>query len=155
MMLDAGFPRGALNYWKSSFLTELSDAAIETLTAQFATCPSPMSGCVVEHVHGAMTRVGVTDTAFPHRRAGYNLLIVSEWLDPRDNAQNIAWARDTYEAMRPYFARGRYVNYLGEDEEGDPVRAAYGPNYERLRTLKGMYDPTNLFHLNQNIHPGS
>jgi FAD/FMN-containing dehydrogenase len=153
-MLDAGFPRGALNYWKSSFLVELSDAAIETLTAQFAACPSPMSGCVVEHVHGAVTRVGAADTAFPHRRTGYNLLIVSEWLDPGDNARNIAWARDTYEAMRPHFARERYVNYLGEDEEGDPVRAAYGPNYERLTALKRKYDPTNFFHLNQNIEPG-
>ena len=153
MMLDGGFPRGALNYWKSSFIKELSDQAIDTMAARFALCPSPMSAMVLEHIHGAATRVGVSDTAFPHRRDGYQLVIVSEWVEPADNARNIAWARESYDAMRPYFASGRYVNYLGDDEGDDAVEAAYGPNYQRLRTLKRKYDPTNLFRLNQNIRP--
>ena len=152
-MLDAGFPRGALNYWKSNFMKELSDQAIDTLISQFAACPSPMSGLLLEHIHGAATRVGVGETAFPHRGEGYNFLVVSEWLDPADNARNIAWARESYDLMLPYFSRGRYVNYLGEDEGEDAVAAAYGPNYHRLRMLKAKYDPTNLFHLNQNIRP--
>ena len=97
MMLDAGFPRGALNYWKSNFMMELSDQAIDTLISQFAACPSPMSGLVLEHMHDAATRVGVDETAFPHRREGYNLLVVSEWLNPNDNARNIAWARESYD----------------------------------------------------------
>ena len=152
-MLDAGFPRGALNYWKSNFMMELSDQAIDTLVSQFAACPSPMSGLLLEHIHGAATRVGVSETAFPHRGEGYNFLVVSEWLDPADNARNIAWARESYDLILPYFSRGRYVNYLGEDEGEDAVAAAYGPNYQRLRMLKAKYDPTNLFHLNQNIRP--
>jgi FAD/FMN-containing dehydrogenase len=152
-MLDAGFPRGALNYWKSNFMAELSEQAIDTLISQFASCPSPMSGLLLEHIHGAATRVGVSETAFPHRREGYNFLVVSEWLDPADNARNIAWARESYDVMRPCFAAGRYVNYLGDDDGEDAVAAAYGPNYQRLRTLKTKYDPTNLFHLNQNIRP--
>ena len=152
-MLDAGFPRGALNYWKSNFMSELSDQVIDTLVSQFAACPSPMSGLLLEHIHGAATRVDVSETAFPHRGEGYNFLVVSEWLDPADNARNIAWARESYDLMLPYFSRGRYVNYLGEDEGEDAVAAAYGPNYQRLRTLKAKYDPTNLFHLNQNIRP--
>ena len=154
MMLDAGFPRGALNYWKSNFMIELSDQAIDTLIAQFAACPSPMSGLVLEHIHGAATRVGFDETAFPHRREGYNFLVVSEWLNPDENGQNIAWARQSYDLMRPCFAPGRYVNYLGDDDGEDAVAAAYGPNHPRLRTLKAKYDPTNLFHLNQNIRPG-
>jgi FAD/FMN-containing dehydrogenase len=153
MMLDGGFPRGALNYWKSNFMMELSDQAIDTLISQFAACPSPMSGFVLEHIHGAVTRVGVSETAFPHRREGYNLLVVSEWLDPAENGRNIAWGRESYDKMLPYFARGRYVNYLGEDDGEDAVAAAYGPNHQRLRALKTKYDPTNLFHLNQNIRP--
>jgi FAD/FMN-containing dehydrogenase len=152
-MLDAGFPRGALNYWKSNFMSELSDQAIDTLVSQFAACPSPMSGLLLEHIHGAATRIGVSETAFPHRREGYNFLVVSEWLNPDDNAQNIAWARESYDVMRPCFTAGRYVNYLGDDDGEDAVAAAYGPNYQRLRTLKAKYDPTNLFHLNQNIRP--
>jgi len=155
MMLDEAFPRGALNYWKSSFLAELSDGAIEMLIARFSMCPSPMSGLLLEHVHGAATRVGVTETAFPHRSEGYNLLIVSEWLDPGDTDRNVAWARETYDAMQPCFGHGRYVNYLGADEGDEPIQAAYGPNFARLRALKSKYDPTNLFHLNQNIRPGA
>jgi FAD/FMN-containing dehydrogenase len=153
MMLDAGFPRGALNYWKSNFMAELSDQAIDTLISQFTACPSPMSGLLLEHIHGAATRVGVSETAFPHRREGYNFLVVSEWLNPADNARNIAWARESYDAMRASFTAGRYVNYLGDDDGEDAVAAAYGPNYQRLRALKAKYDPANLFHLNQNIRP--
>jgi FAD/FMN-containing dehydrogenase len=155
MVLDEAFPRGALNYWKSSFLAELSDGAIEMLIARFSVCPSPMSGLLLEHVHGAATRVGISETAFPHRSEGYNLLIVSQWLVPGDTDRNVAWTRETYDAMQPHLAGGRYVNYLGADEGDEPIQAAYGPNFARLRALKAKYDPTNLFHLNQNIRPGA
>lgn len=152
-MLDGGFPRGALNYWKSTFLTDLSDAAIDTMVAGFQDCPSPMSSVLLEHFHGAATRVGVTDTAFPHRREAYNLLIASEWLDPAESARNVAWTRQLYDAMRPYAASARYANYLGDDETGNPAKSAYGPNLLRLSTIKAKYDPANVFHLNQNIPP--
>ena len=154
-MLDAGFPRGALNYWKSSFLPALSAEAIDTMIERFEACPSPMSGLLLEHFHGAATRVPVSATAFPHRSAGYNLLVASEWLDPVQSDRNIQWARDTFEAMRPHMAPGRYVNYLGEDEGDDPAAEAYGENYERLRQIKRQYDPENVFHLNQNIRPST
>jgi hypothetical protein len=47
---------------------------------------------------------------------------------------------------------GVYVNFLGE-EGADRVREAYGGNYERLAAVKQAYDPTNFFHVNQNIPP--
>ena len=150
--LDAGFPAGARNYWKSNFLPALDDDAIDTMIGRFASCPSPMSGLVVEHVHGAVTRVGVDETPFPFRHEGYNMLVVSEWLEPEQDALNIAWARETYEAVSPHFAQERYVNYLDDDED-DPAVSAYGPNHDRLRTIKATYDPGNVFHLNQNIWP--
>jgi FAD/FMN-containing dehydrogenase len=153
-IFDAGFPRGARNYWKSSFLAELSDPAIDALVARFALCPSPMSGLVLEHFHGAAARVGVRDTAFPHRRESCNLMVVAEWLDPADDEKNIAWARATYDALRPYMgphmAGESYANYQTEDET---VEQAYGPNHERLVALKNALDPTNLFHLNANVRP--
>jgi FAD/FMN-containing dehydrogenase len=74
-MLDAAYPKGALNYWKSSFLTQLSDDAIDTMIDCFGRCPTPMGQLLLEHLHGAVTRIGVTDTAFPHRSEGYNLLV--------------------------------------------------------------------------------
>ena len=155
MLFDPGFPRGALNYWKSNFLVDLKDAAIDTMIERFADAASPMSGLLLEHFHGAATRVASTDTAFPHRRVGYNYLAVGEWLDASASAANIAWARGAYSAMSPYFAPGRYVNYLNADEvtEDDALAAAFGPNGKRLREVKRRYDPDNVFHLNQNIKP--
>ncbi len=152
-MLDAGFPKGALNYWKSSFLAGLSDGAIDTMIESFAKCPTPMGGVYLEHSHGAVTGVGVGDTAFPHRSQGYNWLVLSQWTDHAATDRCVAWARDTYAAMGPFLASGRYLNYLDDDEAGDPVAAAYGPNYRRLRELKTKYDPENFFHMNQNIRP--
>jgi FAD/FMN-containing dehydrogenase len=153
MILDDGFPRGALNYWKSSFLRNLDDDAISAMIDHFAACPSPMTGIVLEHFHGAVTRVGTTDTAVPHRDTGYNLLIASVWTDPTTIDKNIAWTRGTYDAMGPHFAGRRYVNYLDDDEAADAVSGAYGPNYARLVEVKRRYDPANLFRLNQNIAP--
>jgi len=152
-MLDAAYPKGALNYWKSNFLARLSDDAIDTMIECFAKCPTKMGQMLLEHFHGAATRVPVADTAFPHRSDGYNLLVLSEWMDPVETDRCIAWARDTYAAMAPAFGSGRYVNYLADDETGDPVAAAYGPNYRRLQELKAKYDPGNFFHMNQNIRP--
>ena len=155
MLFDAGFPRGALNYWKSNFLTALGDTAIDTMIERFAATPSPMSALLLEHFHGAATRVGPTETAFPHRTVGYNFLTVGEWLDAAASPANVAWTRDTYAAMAPHFTTGRYVNYLNADEvaEDSTVSAAFGPNWKRLRDVKRRYDADNVFHLNQNIKP--
>jgi FAD/FMN-containing dehydrogenase len=152
-MLDANYPKGALNYWKSNFLTELSDAAIDTMIGCFARCPTPMGQLLLEHIHGAAARVGVGDTAFPHRKEGYNFLVLAQWMRPEDTSACIAWARNTYERMQPFFASNRYVNYLDDDEAGDPVAAAYGPNYRRLQQIKAKYDAKNFFRMNQNIRP--
>jgi len=115
--------------------------------------PSPMSGIVFERWHGAATRVAADATAFPHRSAGYNLLLASEWTNARDTERNIAWARDGFAAMQRFVVSRRYVNYLDDDEAGEPAAEAYGPNYARLRQLKSKFDPTNVFHINQNIRP--
>jgi FAD/FMN-containing dehydrogenase len=54
--------------------------------------------------------------------------------------------------MQPFVEEAVYSNDLG-DEGKERVKATYGINYERLLTLKNKYDPSNLFHLNQNIEP--
>ena len=152
-MMDANYPKGAFNYWKSSFLAELNLDAIDTMIESFARCPGSMGQLVIEHVHGAATRVGSGDTAFPHRSEGYNFLVLAQWLDTAKTAANIHWARETYARMEPFVAGGRYMNYLDDDEASDAVAAAYGANYARLRVLKTKYDPHNFFRLNQNILP--
>jgi len=152
-LLDAGYPRGSLSYWKSSFVTSLNDGLIDAAAEAFASTPSPMNAILFEHFHGAVARVGVTDTAVPHRETGYNVLLPTTWIDPETTEENIAWTRATYDAFRPFFAERRWLNYLGDDEQADAVRAAYGPNYDRLAEVKRRYDPENLFRLNQNIEP--
>jgi len=152
-ILDAGFPDGALNYWLSNFTRGLPDELIDTAVERFAGVPSAMTSMLLEHFHGAVTRVGVTESAVPHRDEGWNLLIPSVWTDPADSEANIAWSRETFAAMRPHFGSGRWLNYLGDDQAEDAIRAAYGPNYERLREVKRRYDPDNVFHLNHNIAP--
>jgi FAD/FMN-containing dehydrogenase len=152
-MLDAGYPRGALNYWKSSFLATLSDDAIRAMIDCFARCPTPMGQLLLEHFHGAVTRIGPTDTAFPHRSPGYNLLVLAQWMDRGQNAACVAWARDTYASLQPFMAAGRYVNYLADDEPHDAIANAYGPNHRRLQQIKAKYDPENFFRMNQNIRP--
>jgi FAD/FMN-containing dehydrogenase len=154
-LLDAAYPTGSLNYWKSAFLSELSDEAIDEMLERFSVCPSPMTAVLLEHFHGEVTRVPVDATAVPHREPGYNLVITSVWTDPAASGENVAWTKDTFDAMEPFLVGRRYLNYFSEDDVGDdPVRAAYGPNYERLVGLKKEYDPDNVFRLNANIPPG-
>jgi len=151
-MLDGAYPRGARNYWRSAFLKELNDEVLGVLVDAFERVPSPMTSILIEHFHGALTRVDPTATAYPHREPGYNFAITGEWLDPADDDANIEWIRATFDAVAPYTANAVYMNYLGDDE-GERVRAAYGPNWDRLVTLKRRWDPDNVFHLNQNIAP--
>jgi FAD/FMN-containing dehydrogenase len=152
-LLDDGFPAGALNYWLSSFAQTFSDGLIDQMVERFASVPSPMSAIIMEHFHGAVTRVGVTDTAVPHRQEGWNIFIPSVWTDPAATDENVAWTRDTHRAFGPHLEERRWLNYLGDDQGGDAVQAAYGPNYERLVELKRRYDPDNVFRHNHNIAP--
>jgi FAD/FMN-containing dehydrogenase len=152
-MLDEGFASGPHVYWRSHFLTGIPDQAIEILVAGANAAPSPLSAVLVEHLGGAVARVGRDETAFDHRDAEYNLAIIARWLDPAEAVANIAWARELWEAMQP-FARGVYVNYLGVGDGAERVRAAYSPEkYARLAALKRQYDPENVFRRNQNIAP--
>jgi FAD/FMN-containing dehydrogenase len=152
-LLDGGYPAGACNYWLSSFTRGLPDELIDTAVERFATTPSPMNAILFEHFHGAVTRIGATDTAVPHREPGWNLLLPSIWMDPADSDANIAWTRDTFAALRPHFGTGRWLNYLADDQADDAIRNAYGPNYPRLVEVKRRYDPDNVFHRNHNIAP--
>jgi FAD/FMN-containing dehydrogenase len=153
-MLDASFPRGARNYWKSHFMDQLTDEAIDAMIEAFTTCPSPMSALMLEHFHGAAARVPVTHTAYALRKTGYNLVVLSQWKDGADDSRGMSWARECYKALQPFTGANRYLNYLGDDDTADAaLAAAYGPNLDRLRKIKGTYDPENVFHQNVNIKP--
>jgi hypothetical protein len=152
-MLDEGFPAGLQVYWKSHFLTGLDDAAIAILVEHFGRITSPLSAILLEHLGGAVARVGVDDTAFRYRTAPYNLAVIARWTDPAEADRHITWTREVFEAMRPY-AEGVYVNYMADDEAPDRVLTAYGADtYARLAEIKATYDPDNVFAATQNIQP--
>lgn len=152
-MTDESYPAGLQNYWKSNYLTELTDDGIDTFLEHGARITSPASSAYFEHLGGAISRVGEDETAFGHRDVAFDFVILSLWTDPRESDEHIGWAREFWGAMQPFASEGVYVNNLGAEGE-DRVRAAYSPaKYQRLVALKDKYDPDNLFRLNQNIKP--
>jgi hypothetical protein len=148
---DAMFPRGRRYYWKAQFLRELSASAIDVLLKHYASAPLG-SLLVLQHVGGAIARVPASDTPYANRDALYDCFPISIWDDPEEDAPRVRWARELWEAMRPFSTGGVYANNLG-DEGTERVEAAYGENYPRLLALKNKYDPGNFFRLNQNIKP--
>ena len=151
-LMDEAFPPGRRNYWKSDFLRELPDAAVDAVVEHAARAPSPHTAVLLESYTGAAARVAPGATAYPHRGAPYNLHLFAAWTDPAGDAGNVRWAREAREALAPYSTGGVYVNFLGDEGEAR-VRAAYGANHARLARAKRLYDPLNLFRLNQNVRP--
>jgi len=151
-MLDETGPAGLQNYWKSAYISGLNDEVIDTILSYGDKITSPFSAIHVHQLGGAMRRIGDDATAFSHRDAPFVLNIVSLWKEPSENESHVKWTREFFVAMQK-FASGAYVNFMGE-EGADRVKDAYGNDkYRRLVALKNKYDPTNFFHLNQNIKP--
>jgi FAD/FMN-containing dehydrogenase len=152
-MLDATAPAGRKNYWKASLVPDIEDGLISALIEHSAAIPSTFSSILIEHLHGAVSRVAATDTAFGMRDPQYSIGIFSVWEEgtPERHAQ---WAGAAHDAVQLYSAGNAYVNYLGEDA-APQLRASYGGNYERLVAVKRKYDPGNLLRVNANIPPSA
>jgi FAD/FMN-containing dehydrogenase len=151
-MIDGVAPFGRRSYWKSRFLHDLPDAAIETFVGFAESRTSFHSLAVLEHSHGASSRVAPNATAFPARTAPFDLVLISQWSTAEEDARHIEWTREFHSAMQPWSAGSVYVNGLDQDDAAR-VPEAYGANYTRLGTIKAAYDPDNRFRRNQNIPP--
>jgi FAD/FMN-containing dehydrogenase len=150
-MQDEDLPPGIRCYLKSGYAAELTDTLIDTVIEQTKVMPSPSSSFDVHHMGGAVGRIPDGATAFGDRRSPYCFNVVGAWKDPVDDAGNRDWVRAFATALEPFGTGGVYVNFAADP---DRVRAAYSDaKYERLRTVKREYDPTNLFRLNQNVVP--
>jgi FAD/FMN-containing dehydrogenase len=143
---------GARNYWKSHNFTELADGLLDTAIDYASRLPSPECEIFFGAIGGATTRAAPDATAYAHRDARYVMNVHGRWREPADDARGIAWARDYFKASAPFASGGVYVNFLTA-EEGDRVRAAYGPSFDRLAKIKRTYDPDNLFRTNWNVKP--
>jgi FAD/FMN-containing dehydrogenase len=153
-MFDALYPPGLQWYWKADFFTELSDQAIDLHVKYAAQLPTMDSTMHLYPIDGAVHRLGKDDTAFNFRKANFAEVMVGVDPDPANNERMIEWAKDYWSALHPYSDGGGYINMI-MDEGEDQVKAAYQDNYARLAQIKAHYDPTNLFHVNQNIKPGA
>jgi FAD/FMN-containing dehydrogenase len=150
-MLDN--PARAQVYWKSTFLKEFTPETRDVIAQSARNLPTPLSTLLLEHFHGAMSRVPVDATAFSDRGAAFNVAIIGTTLDPAENDKCRTWARQVTEDLKPHSTGGVYVNYLGVGDDESRVPEAFGGNYARLQALKQKYDPENLFRANQNIKP--
>jgi hypothetical protein len=155
-LFDAAWPPGRRYNNKSSVVRRLSDDAIEVLLAAARTLPTPLTAIAFQQLHGAASRVPVNATAFPHRFDHYAAMVHPATDDPAESEKIVRWGREQWDALQPHAERAVYVNALEDASiEGEErVREAYGPNFERLVSLKKTYDPTNLFRSNQNIKVG-
>lgn len=143
-------PTGERYYYKSQFVEELPDEALDTLLEFGETLPGAYSLISLEAMGGAINRIPEEATAFPHRDASFDLGIYGGWSDPARDAEIMEWAQRVAEAMQPYSTGGVYANYLDRDE-GDRGRGAFDGNYERLAEIKQKWDPKNLFEHNVTI----
>jgi FAD/FMN-containing dehydrogenase len=149
---DPLFPKGIRSYWKGSFVTELTDDAIDAHLAHGPKVPEVSATMHLYPINGACHRVGVEETAFAYRHATFSTVIVCAWQDPALDAERIQWVRDYYQATALYSEAGGYVNFMSDDDQAK-VQDNYGTNFGRLAQIKRTYDPDNFFHLNQNIPP--
>jgi hypothetical protein len=144
---------GARNYWKSHNFIELPDALIDELIEYAGNLPSPLSEVFVGQLGGAINRVAVDATAYPHRNANFVMTVHARWQDSSMDTISIDWARKLFDQTAPFSTGGVYVNFISEGE--DRVEAAFGANIEQLANVKRKYDPDNFFRVNQNIKPVS
>jgi len=101
---------------------------------------------------GAMARVPADATAFAHRSKPMLVNVAAFYQGDADREARRRWVTELAHAIQPR-DDGAYVGFLSDDGQ-DRIQSAYpSGTLDRLARIKAMYDPTNLFRLNQNISP--
>jgi len=150
---DGLYPPGYQWYWRADFVDELPDEAIDAHVEHGSAMPSMFSTMHLYPIDGAAHDVGNDETPWAYRDARWAQVVVGVDPEPANAAMVRDWCVGYWDALHPYSMGGGYVNFLGEGEGADRVAATYGDNFDRLRKIKGKYDPDNLFRVNQNIPP--
>lgn len=156
-MLDATQPKGMGYYWKSEFLSGLTDEVLETCRAQFEGLEAPANQIVLFHLGGRLNEHPEEDGAVGNRDAAYACVIQA--MSPADNPEalnrNRQWVRSGWEALKPFSTGGNYINFQTEDEGTERAQESYRGNFQRLAEIKAKYDPDNFFRVNRNIDPAA
>ncbi|MGH2968271.1 MAG: FAD-binding oxidoreductase [Solirubrobacteraceae bacterium] len=151
---DGLYPPGHQWYWRADFVSELSDAAIAAHVEHAQRLPTMQSSMHLYPLNGAAARVGPDETAWAYRDARYGQVIIGVDPDPAKADEIRDWTVAYHEALHPHSMGGAYVNMM-MDEGQERVRASYRGHYDRLAAIKAVYDPDNLFRVNQNIRPAT
>jgi hypothetical protein len=139
---------------RAMFLDTVDLPVAETIVEHLRASTARMAAAEIRVLGGAMARVSAEATAFAHRNSRIMVNVAAMYERPGESVVHEPWGMEFAEALRQDDG-GAYVNFLGEEGEAR-VRQAYpGTTWERLTAIKGRYDPTNLFHLNQNVPPGA
>jgi hypothetical protein len=149
---DPIYPPGDQWYWRADFVKELSDEAIARHVEHAHRLPTWKSTMHLYPIDATAGRRSNTDTAWSYREARWAEVIVGVDPDPAQADLIKSWTIGYWEALHPFSAGGAYVNFM-MDEGQERVQATYKGNYARLAAVKARYDPTNFFHVNQNIRP--
>jgi FAD/FMN-containing dehydrogenase len=137
---------------RNMFIDHVDRPVAETILEHLNASTAMMSVAQLRVLGGAMARIHEDATAFAHRKSRIMLNLAALYGNPAEKSTHEAWVNTFAKAMEQS-DKGAYVNFLGEGDEA-LVRTAYpDATWERLHRIKREYDPTNLFHLNQNIKP--
>ena len=151
-MLDATQPKGMHYYWKSEFVSELSDGLLTAYNEQFVDLKAPANQMVLFQVDGALNEHPEDDGAIGNREAQFACVIQAMWApDSPAGESNREWVRNAWQAIRPFSTGGNYVNFQTDDEPDERTEESYRGNFQRLQAAKARYDPDNLFRVNRNI----
>ena len=151
MLDEPNATHGLHRYWRSAFTEQISDGLIDVIVEGASSFSSPLSALIFFHMHGAATRVASTATAFAPRRPQWDFDAIGQWSGRARVGDTHRVGAGVWGELEPHLQGTAYVNHLAADDRPEKVRASFGENYGRLRTLKAKYDPTNLFRLNANI----
>jgi FAD/FMN-containing dehydrogenase len=139
---------------RTMFVDTVDQGVAETIVASLAASDAPMRAAQLRVLGGAMARVPADATAFAHRRSRIMVNLAAFYDGPADRAVREAWVADLAAALHQG-DDGAYVGFLGDEDEAGVRRAYPGATWERLAAVKARYDPTNLFHHNQNVPPAA
>ena len=149
-LIDPLWAKGIHAYFKSTNLSGLDDELIAALCRIHLDAPGPQCEIHVHQMGGAVARVGEGDTAFPERSMPFVLNAVAGWADEGATGAHVDWVRGVVDAADAASTGRAYGNFQGDTD----ASGLYAPeSYDRLVALKDEYDPTNVFHRNQNIEP--
>jgi len=137
---------------RTMFLDAIDLPVAETIVEHLQASIAQMAVAQIRVLGGAMARVPADATAFAHRKSRIMVNVAAIYERPDEAEVHEPWVAAFAAALRQGEG-GAYVGFLGEEGE-ERIHEAYpGSTWERLEEIKGRYDPTNLFRLNQNIRP--